>query len=171
MFSHNSRRRVIRKVRGGNKDYPYGYAPQPKILAKVQRKLSVILQPALEDGVTHEVDATRDVELAHRVGFVDFDGLDAQGETGTNLFVAVAERNEAQDFRLAVTQVAFCLTARCSIAKIVHEFGRQFRIDVFAARGDGADGVDQFAWGALLEHVGTGACREQFADVAVVGVA
>jgi hypothetical protein len=32
----------------------------------------VILHPALEDGVSHEVDATRDVELSHRVGFVDF---------------------------------------------------------------------------------------------------
>src|ERR1041385_4395202 len=122
----------------------------PNRLAKPQRKLSVILQPALEDGVTHEVNATRDVELAHRVGFVHFDRLDTQGETGADLFVAVAERNEAQDFRLAVTQVAFCLTARCSIAKIVHEFGSQLRVDVFAARSDGADGVDQFAWGALL---------------------
>jgi len=34
-------------------------------------RASVILQPALEDGVTHQVDATRKVELAHRVGFMD----------------------------------------------------------------------------------------------------
>jgi len=107
-------------------------------IPKAPKNYSVILQPALEDGVTHEVDATRDVELAHCIGFVDFDGLDAQRETGADLFVAVAERDEAQDFRLAVAQNAFCLTARCSIAKTVHEFGRQFRVDVFAAGGDGA---------------------------------
>ena len=72
----------------------------------------MILQPALEDGVTHEVDATRDIELAHRVSFMDFDGLDAQGEAGGDLFVAIAERDEAQEFRLAVAQNAFRLTAR-----------------------------------------------------------
>jgi hypothetical protein len=58
----------------------------------------VILQPTLEDGVAHEVDAAREVELSHRVGFVDFYGLDAQGEAGGNLFVAVTERDETQDF-------------------------------------------------------------------------
>ena len=52
---------------------------------------SVILQPALEDSVTHEVDATGEVEPAHRVGFVDFDGLDAQREAACNLLVAVSE--------------------------------------------------------------------------------
>jgi len=72
----------------------------------------MILQPALEDSVTHEVDATRDVELAHGIGFMDFDGLDAQGEAGGDLFVAIAERDEAQEFRLAVAQNAFRLTAR-----------------------------------------------------------
>src|ERR1043166_10285517 len=96
----------------------------PNRLAKPQRKLSVILQPALEDGVTHEVDATRDVELAHRVGFVDFDGLYAQGEAGADFFVAVAERDETQDFRLTLTQNAFCLAAR-PLTITVHDFGSQ----------------------------------------------
>src|ERR1043166_671867 len=122
----------------------------PNRLAKPQRKLSVILQPALEDGVTHEVDATRDVELAHRVGFVDFDGLDAEGEAGADLFIAVAERDEAQDFRFAVAQNAFCVTARGPIAITVHDFGSQLWVDVFASSGDGADGVNQFAGRALL---------------------
>ena len=55
--------------------------------------ISVILQPALEDRVPHEVNTTGEVESAHRVGFVNFDGLDAQRKAGGDLFVAVAERD------------------------------------------------------------------------------
>src|ERR1044071_7823227 len=132
------------------------------MLRKDTRKLSVILQPALEDGVTHEIDATRDVELAHRVSFMDFDGLDTQRETDADLFVAVTERDETQNFRLTIAQNAFCLAARRAFAITVDDFGSQLRVDVFATGGDRADGVNQFAWGALLEHVGAGPCREQF---------
>src|SRR5829696_835318 len=94
------------------------------------------LQPALEDSVSHEVDATGDVESSHCVCFVDLDGLDAQRNAGGDLFVAVAERDEAQNFRLTVCQTPFCFAARGPVAIVVHDFGGELRVDVFPTSGD-----------------------------------
>jgi hypothetical protein len=93
LFSHDSREGGIRKMRGGNKECPYGY-PRQRVPSTKRHgtktsagshscflcfcgRASVVLQPPLKDGVPHEVDATPEIELAHRVGFVDFDSLDA----------------------------------------------------------------------------------------------
>jgi len=118
LFLMTGRAAAIGKVRGENKDYPYGdtardtepsavapgQLPITQPLMNLTRRyrarfcVSVILQPTLEDGVTHKVDAAGDVELPHRVRFVDLDSLNAQGEAGCDFFVAVSKRNEAQDF-------------------------------------------------------------------------
>src|SRR5215216_2580979 len=121
---------------------------------------SVILQPTLEDGVAHEVDATRDVELSHCVGFVNLDGLDTQRKAGGDLFVAVAERDETQDFRLAISQAGFRLSPGSAVAIVAHDFGAELRIYVFPTCGHRADSMDQFVWRALLQHVGAGSRPE-----------
>lgn len=42
-----------------------------------RRTESGVIEPALEGGVLHDVDTAVQTELSHGVGFVRFDGLDA----------------------------------------------------------------------------------------------
>jgi hypothetical protein len=49
-----------------------------------------IFEPALQNGEAHDVYAVADAELTHRVGFVGFDGFDAERQAVGDFLVAVA---------------------------------------------------------------------------------
>src|SRR5215211_3656126 len=107
----------------------------------VQRFL-VLVEPAAEHGVADDVDAAVHVELAHGVGLVRLDRLDAQVEVGGYLLVAVAEGDEAEHLRLSVAEVNLSDRLAPGLpAEVARErLARDGRVEVVAARGHRAHG-------------------------------
>lgn len=64
----------------------------------------IVFEPALQDGETHDVNAVGDVEFSHRVGFVRFDGFNADFKPRRDFLVAVTPRDLPQNFRFAFTE-------------------------------------------------------------------
>src|SRR3954470_21990351 len=87
----------------------------------------IVAHPALEYRVADDVYAAAHVELAHGVGLVRLDGLDAQVEARGYLLVAEAPRYQAQDFRLALAQIA--LRSRASARDLSHVVAYHFARD------------------------------------------
>ncbi len=56
---------------------------------------SIILEPALQERVAHDVDAVFHAHLLHRARLIHLDGLDADVEAGGYLLVRVAPGEEA----------------------------------------------------------------------------
>ena len=71
-----------------------------------RRSASLVLEPALERRVFHDVDAAGQTELSHGVGLVRLDGLDAERQARGDFLVAVAGRNQPQDLRLPLADAA-----------------------------------------------------------------
>src|SRR6266487_4778636 len=73
-------------------------------LGRIPSRGSGVLEPALQNGVFDDVDPSTQPQLAHGIGFVGFDGLDAQRQPAGDLLVAVARGDEPQDLRLALAE-------------------------------------------------------------------
>ena len=103
-----------------------------------------------------------DPELLEQLGAVDLDRPHAEEEVLTDLAVGVAERQQAQQFALALAQ---------PFQRVGLELGQrpaQLGVDVGAASGRDPDRLGQLALGGLLEHVAGGAGAEQVARPARV---
>src|SRR5262245_54730174 len=128
-----------------------------------------LVQPTLKNGVADHVDAAPHRQLAHGVGFVGFDGLDAEIEPLRDLLVGGAPRDHLEHLDLARAERRPWLT--------VDPIGRrrqsrlQCPIDIGVARGDSPDGVDQFGWRTLLEQIARGPGIHQQSEVTAVGMA
>jgi len=61
-----------------------------------------VVKPTLENAVANDVNPPGEPELAHRVGFVEFYGLDTDFQPVRDVLVAVSDRDEAQDLRFAI---------------------------------------------------------------------
>ena len=95
---------------------------------------------------------------------VDLDRPDAEEELLADLAVGVAERQQPQQFALALAQV---------LQRVGLELGQraaELGVDVGAAAGGGSDRLGQLALGRLLEHVAGGAGAEQVARLARVAL-
>ena len=72
-------------------------------------------QPALQDGKSHELYPARHAELAHAIGLVRVDGLDADAELGRHLSIGVAlgEQPKYLPFRAGSTPRGFPAADGC----------------------------------------------------------
>ena len=127
-----------------------------------------VVKPALQHRELKQLNSPVEVKLAHGVGLVRLDGLDAQGEAGGDLLVAVAERDEAE------TSVSRSATTRAGLA--LRTSAMELPLPVMAGSrklppGDRADGLKQHVRVALFEHVAGGPGLEELLEVRAVRVA
>src|SRR2546423_14550810 len=81
--------------------------------ASYRRALGLIFfEPTPHQCEAHDVNTTVQVELAHGVGAVRLNGLDADVEPGGDLFVAVAPGDQLQDFFFALADPRLVLNLR-----------------------------------------------------------
>src|SRR5437870_1644838 len=111
-------------------------------------------QPALQHRVTYYVDAAAEAQLFHAVGFVRFNGLDAEFHLRGDLFVAITPGDCLEHLELAVTTSDWSLVSAIQSADVsAHDSASNRWIEVTITGGNCAYGMKQFDGRALLEHI------------------
>lgn len=103
------------------------------------------MQPTLMEGVPQEVDSALKTELAHGIGLMNFDCLDAELELSRDLLIAVALRHKTEHFGFATgyngsaPPSAFSFLCGKRRGKMVGEGW----VDVLLPASGGANGAQQ----------------------------
>ena len=131
------------------------------------------LDDLLLNGVLNQLRFVVNVELAHQVELVRFNGLHTQIEIAGDFFHRVAFGEHLQHFALARGErrkTRHTVGGLDAGAEIVDELRQHSRAQIAATAADVADCGDQLLRGAVLQNVAAGADFHAFDEIILVVV-